>query len=248
MSRKPRQFVDSGIYHVILRGNNRQNLFIDETDRKFFIERLKKYSAELKIDVYAYCLMNNHVHILIGNGNDGMSLLIQKIANSYVFYFNRKYDRCGHLFQGRFKSEPIQDECYFKTVFRYILQNCENAGISRIDMYKWNSFWAITKYPENTFLKIDYVCGMFNSKKELLNFILQKEKTKCMEYENKIVFSDERAIGFIKKIFGISSPYKLERLDVDEQILKCRIMKKRGLSITQISRITGISRRLVKMS
>ena len=89
---------------------------------------------------------------------------------------------------------------------------------------------------------------MFNSKKELLNFILQKEKTKCMEYENKIVFSDERAIGFIKKIFGISSPYKLERLDVDEQILKCRIMKKRGLSITQISRITGISRRLVKMS
>ena len=164
MSRKPRQFVDSGIYHVILRGNNRQNLFIDETDRKFFIERLKKYSAELKIDVYAYCLMNNHVHILIGNGNDGMSLLIQKIANSYVFYFNRKYDRCGHLFQGRFKSEPIQDECYFKTVFRYILQNCENAGISRIDKYKWNSFWAITKYPENTFLKIDYVCGMFNSK------------------------------------------------------------------------------------
>lgn len=247
MSRKPRQFVESGIYHVILRGNNRQNLFIDETDRKFFIGKLKEYSAELKIDVYAYCLMNNHVHILIGNGNDGMSLLIQKIANSYVFYFNRKYDRCGHLFQGRFKSEPIQDESYFKTVFRYILQNCENAGIARTDMYKWNSFWAIAKYPKKTFLKIEYVCGMFGSKKEMLNFVLQKEKKKCMEYENRIVFSDEKAICFIKKIFGISSPYKLERLDVDEQIFKCRIMKERGLSITQISRITGISRRLVKM-
>ena len=69
-----------------------------------------------------------------------------------------------------------------------------------------------------------------------------------MEYENKIVLSDDRAISLIKKIFRISSPYKLERLSMDDQVVKCGIMKKRGLSINQISRITGISRRIIRQS
>ena len=121
MARKPRLYGESGFYHVILRGNNRQNLFNEDQDRLFFIKRIKKYSEELGIEVHAYCLINNHVHILIGNANKGMSLFVQKLANSYVFYFNRKYDRCGHLFQGRFKSEVILDDAQFKTVYRYIV-------------------------------------------------------------------------------------------------------------------------------
>lgn len=248
MPRKPRLHGETGIYHVILRGNNRQNLFNDDSDRKFFLAKLKKYSAELKIEVHAYCLMNNHVHILIGNANDGISLLIQKIANSYVFYFNRKYDRCGHLFQGRFKSEPINDDIHYKTVYRYILQNCEKAGICKTDRYRWNSFWAIRNNSTITFISVNHICGMFGSKNELMAFVLQREKNKCMEYDNKIVFSDERAIHLIKKIFGISSPYKLERLEIDEQVSKCKELKKHGLSTNQIVRLTGISRFIAKKS
>lgn len=250
MSRKRRLYGDSGIYHVILRGNNKQNLFNFDSDKKFFIAKLKKYSTELKIRVYAYCLMNNHVHILIGEANDGMGLMIQKIANSYVSYFNLKYDRCGHLFQGRYKSEPVVDDEQFKTVYRYILQNCEKAGIGKTEEYEWNSYKSVEKKvkSENDFIDVDYVCDMFGSKKELLEFILQKEKTKCMEYENKVVFSDDRAVRLIMKIFGISSPYSLERLDVEEQIGKCKIMKSRGLSINQIVRITGVSRLIVRQA
>ena len=246
MARKPRLHGKTGIYHVILRGNNRQNLFNDDSDRKFFLAKLKKYSAELNIDVHAYCLMNNHVHLLIGKANERMSLLIQKIANSYVFYFNRKYDRCGHLFQGRFKSEPINDDVYYKTVYRYILQNCEKAGLGKADRYRWNSFWAVRKSSDATYINVNHICGMFSSKNELLAFVLQKEKNKCMEYDNKIVFSDERAIRLIRKLFGIYSPYKLERLEIDEQISKCKILKKHGLSIPQIVRLTGISRFIAK--
>ena len=98
------------------------------------------------------------------------------------------------------------------------------------------------------FVNVEYIKGMFWSKKELLDFILQKEEKKCMEYENKIVFSDDRAAAFIGKLFGISSPYKLERLKIDEQIKKCRIMRNRGLSASQITRITGISRRIIRMA
>lgn len=248
MARKPRLFGESGFYHVILRGNNRQNLFNEDSDRMFFIGRLKKYSEELGVTVHAYCLMNNHVHILLGKANDSLSLLVQKLANSYVYYFNRKYDRCGHLFQGRFKSEPIQDDAQYKTVYRYILQNSEKANLGRADQYKWNSFWAIKMHRKKSFVDIEYVLGLFGSKKALVYFIGQPELKKCMEYENKIVLSDDRAIMLIKKIFRISSPYKLERLEMDAQVEKCGIMKRWGLSVSQISRITGISRRIISQS
>lgn len=145
MARKPRVYTDSGIYHAILRGNDQQNLFLDESDRIFFINRLNKYAIELKIELYAYCLMSNHVHILLGNATESLSKFVQKLANSYVYYFNRKYERSGHLFQGRFKSEPINDDEYFKTAFRYILQNPEKSGIAKTDSYKWNSYFLIFK-------------------------------------------------------------------------------------------------------
>lgn len=248
MARKRRLYGSSGFYHVILRGNNRQNLFNDDSDRFFFIGRLKKYSVELKVDVHAYCLMNNHVHVLIGNANQNMSLLLQKIANSYVFYFNRKYDRCGHLFQGRYKSEPIVDDSHFETVYRYILQNSEKAGLGEFNQYKWNSYWALRKNSKHGFVKVEYAISLFGSKKELMKFLKLKELKKCMEFENKFVFSDERAIEFIKKLFGISSPYKLERLMIDDQESKCRVMKKHGIPVNQIARITGISRAIIKRS
>lgn len=248
MSRKPREFGSTGFYHVILRGNNKQNLFVDDADRKFFIKKLKQYSAELNIVVHAYCLMNNHVHILIGNvaENNSLSLLVQKIANSYVFYFNRKYDRCGHLFQGRFKSEPVLDDVYFKTVYRYILQNCEKAGLGKATQYRWNSFWAFKESGGTDFVDVKYISNLFGSRKELMKFVEQQETQNCMEYENMLIFSDDRAIKLIKKILRISSPYSLERLTIDEQICKCGILRKEGLSISQISRITGISRFIIR--
>ncbi|WP_407400397.1 transposase [Treponema sp.] len=248
MARKPRVFGTSGFYHVILRGNNQQNLFVDNEDRFFFINRIKKYSKELEIVVHCYCLMSNHVHILVGNAGENLSLLVQKIANSYVYYFNHKYDRCGHLFQGRFKSEPILDDVYFKTVYRYILQNSEKAGLGRIDQYKWNSYWALKRNKNNSFVDTNYIYGIFKSQQQLFQFIFQKETRQCMEFENKLFFSDIKAIKLIKKIFNISSPYELERLNIDDQVKKCGIMRKHGLSINQISRLTGISKLIIRKS
>lgn len=93
-----------------------------------------------------------------------MSLLVQKIANSYVYYFNRKYDRSGHLFQGRFKSEPVLDDEYFKTVYRYILQNNEKAGLGKFDKYRWNSFYALRNFRRKNFVETDYVGQMSSFK------------------------------------------------------------------------------------
>ena len=127
MSRKKRLFVPSGIYHVIIRGNDRQNIFIDDEDRKLLINRIKKYSDELNIDIYAYCLMNNHVHMLIGEANDKMSRFMLKLNTSYARLFNIKYERTCHLFQGRYLSSPIESDESFRKIIRYILKNPEKA-------------------------------------------------------------------------------------------------------------------------
>lgn len=140
MARKPRIIGASGVYHVILRGNDQQNLFYNDEDRIFFINRIRKYSKELKIQLYAYCLMSNHVHILLGNGNLNMSKFVKKLTCSYVYRFNKIYNRTGHLFQGRYKSEPVDTTEYFKTVYRYILQNPQKANICCFQKYKWSSF------------------------------------------------------------------------------------------------------------
>ena len=248
MARKPRVYGLSGICHVILRGNNKQNLFNEDTDRYFFLKKLKKYSEELDVVVYAYCLMNNHVHLLIGNASENMSLLVQKIANSYVYFFNRKYERTGHLFQGRFKSEPVSDDDYFKVVFRYILQNCEKARLGKVDEYKWNSYESVKDSKLKSFVDIEYVIALFGSKKNLVDYLLQHDEKKCMEYENLIVLSDGKAFNLIKKLFNISTPYKLERLNIDDQISKCIVLRKQGFSMNQIARITGISKTIIRKS
>jgi len=247
MARKPRVFSDKGIYHVIMRGNNKQNLFHDDTDREFFLKRLQKYTKELNIDVYAYCLMSNHVHLLIGNVQGAnLSLLIQKIANSYVYFFNSKYERTGHLFQGRFKSEPILDDEYFKTVFRYVVQNCEKAGLGDCAQYKWNSYRFIGEKSDCNILNVKYIFDLFGEKRQLFDFLSQKSNEMCMEYENRLLFTDDKAFAFIKKILGIQSLYELERLDISKQIEKCSVLKGKGLSVSQISRITGISKSIIK--
>lgn len=246
MARKPREYSEKGIYHVILRGNNQQNLFLYDHDRIFFLNRLFRYSKELEIDIYAYCLMSNHVHILIGKAAVKVSLFVQKLANSYVYYFNRKYERTGHLFQGRFKSETVEDEEYFKTVYRYIIQNSEKAELGSYSEYRWNSYRHIVKSEIQKKVNTQYVIDMFGSKESLLEFISCKEKKKCMEFENKLVFSDEKAVNIIKEIFRISSPYKLQRLNLDRQLIDCRILKESGMSVNQISRITGINRSVIK--
>ena len=120
MPRQARKRSEIGIYHVIIRGINKQNIFEDEEDRQKFIEKLGYYKTTSGYMVYGYCLMDNHIHLLLGEGKEIIGKAIQRISSSYVRWYNQKYDRCGHLFQERFKSETVQDEAYFLTVLRYI--------------------------------------------------------------------------------------------------------------------------------
>ena len=125
MPRKPRESSGTGIYHVMLRGINRQDIFDDTEDYWTFIRMM----SEVPCYIYAYCLMPNHVHLLIAEKSLKVGEVVKSIASCYVLYYNKKYGRIGHLLQDRFKSEPCNDSGYFLTLFRYIHQNPVKAGL-----------------------------------------------------------------------------------------------------------------------
>ncbi|MCJ7806540.1 MAG: transposase, partial [Clostridia bacterium] len=119
MPRRAREKSSTGVYHVMLRGINRQNIFKDREDRQQFITTLVKYKKVSGYEIYGYCLMTNHMHLLIKEGGESIDRILKRIGASYVYWYNKKYARCGHLFQDRFKSEPVEDDQYLLVVLRY---------------------------------------------------------------------------------------------------------------------------------
>lgn len=140
MSRGARMKSRSGIYHVMLRGANRQEIFHDDEDCIKFLDIIGKYKMKSGLEVYAWCLMNNHVHLLLKEGNEDISITMKRIGVSFVCHYNWKYKTTGHLFQDRFKSENVETNKYLFTVIRYIHQNPVKAGIvNRVDDWRWSS-------------------------------------------------------------------------------------------------------------
>lgn len=129
MSRSPREVSKTitKTYHILMRGINKQDIFIDNQDKCKFLNELKKSKEEYKYHIYGYVLMTNHVHLVILDKYDKLSELIHKISMKYAMYFNRKYNRVGHVFQNRFKSICIDSEEYLKNLIRYIHRNPEKG-------------------------------------------------------------------------------------------------------------------------
>ena len=140
MARKARRKSISGYSHLIMRGNNKQILFEKPEDYRFFISRMARYCQEAGIRIIAYCLMDNHVHILVHDPENAVSEMMKKLGVSYSKYYNEKYERIGHLFQGRFLSEPVENDEYLLTAYRYILNNPRKAGICPAEKYRWSSY------------------------------------------------------------------------------------------------------------
>ena len=158
MPTMPRQMSVSGTYHVMLRGNNREKVFIDRLDIKKFLFILGDLKKEYNFNVFAYCFMSNHIHLLLREPECGLiSKFMQKLECRFVRWYNAKYDRCGHLFQNRFKSEVVEDLAYFKTLVRYIHNNPVKAGlVSRASDYADSSFRCFFS-DNNTLIDREYV-------------------------------------------------------------------------------------------
>jgi len=129
-----------GLYHVISRGNEKRDIFRDNRDRNHYLEILSRYKAELEFNLYCYVLMPNHTHLLIETPLGNIAKIMLCVNTSYATYFNKRHNRVGHLFQGRYKSIIVEKENYLLQLIRYIHLNPLRAGIAeRLEEYRWSS-------------------------------------------------------------------------------------------------------------
>lgn len=246
MPRNERKKSSTGVYHVMMRGINKQRIFEDDEDCLKLLNTLAKFQKVSDYTIYAYCLMGNHIHLLIKEGNEELGNTFKRIGTSYVQWYNGKYSRTGHLFQDRYKSEVVEDERYFLTVLRYIHQNPLKAGIViDLESYQWSSYneyvtteksLCDTEFPLSLYSK-----NLTEALTSFKNFHQQDNEDECLEYQEQNRLSDVEAQEAIKSIAKLRYPQELQTIEPSERNLAIMKLRRNGLSIRQIQRLTGIS-------
>ncbi|CVK20869.1 transposase [Sporomusa sphaeroides] len=249
MPRQARVKSESGIYHLVLRGINKQNIFEDEEDRKRFLETLDFYKNKSGYLLYGFCLLDNHIHLLLKEQAESVSQAIKRISSSYVYWYNQKYERCGHLFQERFKSEAVETEEYFLVVLRYIHQNPLKAGITKhIRKYLWSSYQDYVKGSGIT--DIDFALDVFSTERTkavalFKDYTSENNTDACLDYAEKVVASDKAVMQCLQAM-GLASISQLQQLPKEQRDETLRQMKTiAGTTIRQLARMTGISKSVI---
>lgn len=266
MPRQPRKKSNTGIYHIMLRGINRQSLFEDDHDRYKFVRILDTCREEAvgnerirMFDVYAWVIMGNHVHLVLRflGEDSSMQHVMKRICVAYAYYYNQKNERIGPVFQDRYRSEPIEDERYLFNVVRYVHMNPVKAGMCDDPIeYSWSSYREYMHkksvagiVDRETVLEkmrqIEMVQGENTNldSAEFEKWTIEKDDGAYLEicHERKKTISDDTAREEMKK-YGCNCIEDFRELDYDKKVSCIRSMLGKGAGISQVSRITGISR------
>lgn len=263
MPRIAREQSVTGVYHVILRGINKQQIFECSEDYERFQTVLRAQTRWEEDDtgvkqkphcvVYAYCLMGNHVHILLKEVGESVGETIKRVSSSYVYYYNHKYSRVGHLFQERFKSQPVSDWTYFLTLLRYIHQNpLKPHLVSDLSQYQWSSWQEYLGKTKNPFCSTSTVLGRIQLDElcKLVELPLTSDEEEgfldVSEKPLKTYFSDEEAWVLIKECTGATNLSEFQRLSRPMQKHYLWLVHEKGVGPRTLSRITGVPYSIVQ--
>lgn len=250
MTRPIREFSNSNLYHIIIKGNNDSLIFYDDMDRNVFLDRINLTKEEFKYKVYAYCLMSNHIHMVIDVSKENLSKAIQSLTIRYVSYFNKKYDRKGTFVQERFKSKNIENQRYFLEVCRYVHRNPEKAGIEKTSQYKWSSYREYVGKEK----VIERRTLMYYLNNNIEEFIKYTNKTENIEeimnyadFELSTQLNDDEVVGIILKKLNLNSISEVTNFFRQKENLKeikeLKDIKK--ISQRQLSRIIGVNKKII---
>ena len=258
MPRYARQRSSTQVYHVMLRGIDRMPIFLADYDRTRFLETLDKMKKHGEFEIYAYCLMDNHIHLLLKEVEETIHQVMKRMGVSYAYYFNSKYDRVGHVFQDRFRSEPIEDDRYLLAAVRYIHNNPVKAGIvKRVGDYAWSSYGEYMESDKvSTRVNSNVVLRMFSedypsTRSSFEDFSTKTEDEKFLDIEDEDEKADKMA-GNVKTIveellqgrgYGIADIVKIKNKRTRNEIL--REIKETGVSLRELSRVLGISKDII---
>ena len=246
MPRTARKASLSNIYHVMMRGVNRQAIFENDGDRLHFMSVLKECKEISGFRLHAFCLMPNHLHFLIEPAGEPLDLVFRRIGVRYAVWYNHKHQRVGHLFQDRFRSENVENDLYFMTVLRYILRNPAKAGMEeRPGNYRWSSYLAY----ENgcgSITDTQFAVDLFGSREELVSFVQMNNEDVVMDEEDfDRHIPDDTAKEIMEQVSGCATVSDFQRLDRRIQKEYAVKMYLAGLKKYQIVQMTGMSKSMV---
>ena len=248
MSRNARQLSSTDTYHVVIRGADHQLLFEEKKDYQKYLEILQLYEAECQFELYAYCLMPNHIHLLIHSPVTSLGSVFRHVSTTYSSWFNAKYNRTGYLQEGRYFSEPVETEKYLFTVLRYIHQNPIKAGLETVpgETYPWNSFCDYIS-GINDIVNIEYILqllGGLESFRSLHQIIVEEE---CLDINTlRKRLPDDVARDIIRTECNCETVSDFQKRTLLERNGNIILLHKKGLSIRQINRLTGTPKGVIE--
>ena len=252
MPRKARVLSSTGIYHIILRSVNQHIIFEEDSDYRKFLFILSDCKKKYDIDIYAYCLMDNHVHLLIHLPDDKLSSFFQSLGTIFVRWYNNKYLRSGHLFQERFYSTTVESNRAFLSTLSYIHNNPVKANMCRYaSEYRWSSFNAFYG-AKNPLVSVSFAYKIAGSKDSLLNYFAKKADSHDETHfqndhrETKHFLTDEKALTVFKSVTHLSSASDSSTLEKTKRNAYVRLLREKGLTVKQIARVMDISVTTVK--
>lgn len=251
MPRKARIQSPTSYYHIIMRGNNRESIFSEDKQKRFFLDSLKNQDPDQSIDIAAYCLMDNHVHIIAKADPENLAKAIKSINTKYAMNFNRQRDRVGHVFQDRYKSGPISDDKYLLQAIRYVHNNPVKAKmIKSVGEYRWSSYNEYVK--ENSVIgrqQKEFILAYFSdSLEQFAEFHKQSDNDEYLEVKEDIekerleqaqeIISDYFSKkGLIEAKQVIRNPVYLEEI-IQNLLRTSRLTHRQIASLLQVSNST----------
>ena len=223
MPRLPRLDAPGVLHHVMGRGIERSNIFLDDKDRNDFIDRLSVLVEQMAIEVYAWSLIPNHFHLLVKTKNRPLSSSMRKLLTGYVVNFNRRHKRYGHLFQNRYKSIVCQEDAYLMELVRYIHLNLLRAGLVKdirgLNSSPWSGHSALLGKVERKWQNTEYILSYFGSKgvcqKNYYNYV--KEGVNTGRRPELVGGGLVRSLGGWSEVLALRA--RKERHDFDSRVL-----------------------------
>ncbi len=242
MAREVRRESTTGFYHIRDIGCNHQMLFWENRDYHKFKCILREKKKDTEVTINAYCLMGNHVHLLARGELMQIAKFEQCVKGHYAQWYNDKYQRSGPLFDGRYKAKGVKDMRQFYALLRYIHINPLAAGmVESVDEYEFSSYNCYMGQKDDL-VDPDFVLANMDE----TDFIaLHQKVTNNKEFElqpRKPHLVDEQAIEIILEVAGITNPLQVPQLSPEFRSLVLAELRRRGLAIRQICRLTGISK------
>lgn len=241
MSGNARIKSNTDIYHIMLRGNNKQTIFHAEEDYRKFLMLFSEKANQKSLFLYAWCLMPNHIHLLLKEKEESLADIFRSILTAYIKWYNTKYHRTGHLFEDRFRSRPVEDQVYFMRVFRYIHRNPQEANLcEKMEDYPYSSYGY---YFRSGRYKSDDVILNLMPRYELERYHMERDENPgdFLSIHNSEKLSEEEIVKKVVSsgIVGNISSVKLLPRDTRTKVIE--MMLKSGMSYRRINELTGVS-------